>query len=81
MRQFLVLIIFGVGAIAVYEYYDLLALETQGGSRKVHTIIKLLYEIGGKWSVLGVFVVAGVAALGYAGFKLARKPRGDAQAA
>ena len=83
MRQFLVLIAVGIGAIAIgiYEYYDLLAFETRGGSRKVHTVIKLLYEIGGKWSVLGFFVAAGVAALGYAGFKLARKPRDGAQTA
>jgi len=83
MRQLLFPVLFGIAAIGIgiYEYYDLLALETQGGSRKVHTIIKLLYESAGKWGVLGFFVVAGVAALGYAGFKLARKPRGDAQTA
>lgn len=83
MRQILFPVIFGIAAIAVgiHEYYDLLALETQGGTRKVHIVIKLLYDGVGKWGVLCFFVVAGIAALGYAGFKLMRKPRGDTQAA
>jgi len=83
MRQNLVLIIFGLAAIAVgvYEFYDLAAMETQGGTRKVHTVVKLAYETGGTYGVLGLFGLVGVACLGFAGFRLARRPRGDAQTA
>ena len=83
MRQNLVLILFGLAAIAVgvYEFYDLAAMETQGGTRKVHTVIKLAYEAGGKYGVLGMFGLAGVAILGFAGFRLARRPCGTTQTA
>lgn len=83
MRQNLVLILFGLAAIVVgvYEFYDLAAMETQGGTRKVHTVIKLAYEAGGKYGVLGMFGLAGVAILGFAGFRLARRPRGTTQTA
>lgn len=77
MRQALFPLLFGIAAIAlgIYEYYDLLAFEAQGGTRRVQTIIKLLYETTGKWGVLGVFVVVGTVALGYAGVRLVRRPR------
>ena len=77
MRQLLFPLIFGIAAIAlgICEYYDLLALETQGGTRKVHTVIKLLYETAGKWGVLGFFVAVGTIALGYVGVRLVRRPR------
>jgi len=83
MRQSLVLILFGLGAIGVgvYEYYDLLALETEGGTRKVHALIKLVYEAGGRYAVLGFFGLVGAACLGAAGIKLVRRPRGEAQTA
>ena len=83
MRQNLVLILFGIAAIGlgVYEFYDLAAMETQGGSRKVHTVIKLAYDAGGKYGVLGLFGLVGAGCLAFAGFKMLRRPRGDAQAA
>lgn len=83
MRQNLVLILFGFAAIAVgvYEFYDLAAFEAQGGTRKVHTVIKLAYEAGGKYGVLGLFGVVGLGCIAFAGVRLARRPRGDAQAA
>ena len=83
MRQNLVLILFGLAAIGlgVYEFYDLAAMETQGGSRKVHTVIKLAYDAGGKYAVLGFFGVVGLGCLAFAGVKMARRPRGAAQAA
>ena len=68
-------------AVGVYEFYDLAAMETHGGTRKVHTVIKLAYEAGGKYGVLGLFGVAGVAPSASAGFRLARRPRGNAQTA
>ena len=83
MRQNLVLILLGLAAIAVgvYEFYDLMAMEAQGGSRKVHTLVKLAYEAGGKYAVLGVFGAVGLGFLGFGAFKIARRPRSTAQAA
>ena len=81
MRRLLFPILFGIAAIGIYEYYDLLALETQGGSRKVHVVVKLLYEAVGKWGVLVFFAGVGVVALGYVVGKLVCKPRGATQAA
>ena len=83
MRQNLVFILFGLAALAVgvYEFFDLVAMEAQGGSRQVHTVVKLAYEAGGKYAVLGLFGVVGLGFLGVAAFKIARRPRGDVQAA
>jgi hypothetical protein len=58
------LIVMGVG---YWFFADLAALEVKGGSMKVHSLVKLLYEMGGKYLVLGV--VSGVGAL-IAGFGL-----------
>ena len=82
MRRHLFVILFGLAAIAigVYEYYDLAAFEIQGGTRRVHTVIKLLYETLGKWGVFGFFCIVGAACLAHVGVKLVRKPR-DEQAA
>jgi len=79
MRQHLFVILFGLAAIAigVYEYYDLAAFETHGGTRRVHTVIKLLYETLGKWGVLGFFGVVGAVCLAHAGVKLARRSRNE----
>jgi hypothetical protein len=83
MRNNLLVILFGLGAIGlgIYEYYDLLALETQGGTRKVHVIIKLLYETLGKLGVLGFFGAVGAICAGVGIVKLVRGTRQDAQAA
>jgi hypothetical protein len=82
MRQNLFIILFGLGAIAlgIYEFYDLAALETQGGTRRVHSVIKLIYEAGGKYAVLGVFAGVGAIVTVFGGVKLFRKPH-DQQAA
>ena len=83
MRQHLVIVLFGLAVVAVgvYEYYDLAAMETQGGTRRVHSVIKLLYETMGKWGVLGIFGSVGAIMIAYAGIKMVRKPRNDTQAA
>jgi hypothetical protein len=82
MRQHLVIILFGLAAIGlgIYEYYDLAQMELQGGSRRVHSVIKLLYEGMGKLGVLGVFGAVGLVMVGFGAFKIARRPR-DEQAA
>lgn len=79
MRQHLFIILFGLAAIAlgVYEFYDLAAMETQGGTRRVHSVIKLLYETMGKWGVLGFFGIVGTICVAYAGAKLVKKPRNE----
>jgi hypothetical protein len=79
MRPHLVMILFGLAAIAlgVYEYYDLAQMETQGGSRRVHSVIKLVYENLGKNGVLGVFGGAGLVIVGFGLFKMARRRRDE----
>jgi hypothetical protein len=79
MRQHLVIILFGLAAIGlgVYEYYDLAQMEMQGGTRRVHTVIKLLYETLGKAGVLGVFGITGLVMVGFGAFKIARRPRNE----
>ena len=83
MKRHLVLILFGLAAIAlgVYEYYDLAAMETEGGTRRVHGVIKLLYETMGKRGVLGFFGVVGAGCLAFAGVKRTRMPRDETRAA
>lgn len=68
MGKTILLALLGVGLIGfgVYEYYDLMLLETQGGSRKVHSLIKLLYEMGGKWAVAGTLGAVGLGMVVYA---------------
>jgi len=83
MRQHLVVILIGLAAIGlgVYEYYDLAQMEMTGGTRRVHTVIKLLYESMGKLGVLGVFGIAGLVIIGFGAVRIARRPRDDQQAA
>lgn len=82
MRQNIVLVLFGIAVIGlgVYEFYDLAAMETEGGTRRVHTLIKLAYEAGGKFAVLGVLGGVGAVMALLGGVKMLRK-RGGEQAA
>ena len=56
-------ILFGLVVIGVgyWMYADLAAFEVKGGTMRVHSVVKLLYEMGGKFMVLGV--ISGVGAL------------------
>jgi DNA-directed RNA polymerase subunit M/transcription elongation factor TFIIS len=49
----------GACAYGIYEYIDLKAMEDEGGTRQVHTIIKAAYEAGGRGMVLGVLLGIG----------------------
>lgn len=49
----LILIDIIVTGLAVYFYFDLTKFEKEGGSRNVHTLVKVLYDLGGKWAVVG----------------------------
>lgn len=82
MRQNIVLVLFGLAVIGlgVYEFYDLAAMETQGGTRRVHSLIKLAYETGGKFAVLGILGGAGALMALVGGAKMLKK-RGAEQAA
>jgi len=82
MRQNIVLVLFGLAVIGlgVYEFFDLAAMEAQGGTRRVHTLIKLAYEAGGKFTVLGVLGGVGALMALVGGVKMLKKP-GGAQAA
>jgi hypothetical protein len=77
MRQNLVIVLFGLAAIAlgVYEFYDLMALEAQGGTRRVHSVIKLIYETAGKYGVLGIFAGVGAIMVVFGAVRMIRKPR------
>ncbi len=57
------LAIFGViaAALGAWFFIDLAALEAKGGTMRVHVLVKFLYEMGGKFTVLGV--LGGVGAL------------------
>lgn len=79
MRQNLFIVLFGLAAIGlgVYEFYDLAAMETQGGTRRVHSVIKLLYENMGKFGVLGFFGITGLVMVGFGAFRIARRPRDE----
>ncbi len=79
MRQNLVLVLFGLAAIGlgVYEFYDLAAMEAEGGTRRVHSLIKLVYEAGGKFAVLGVLAGVGAVVAIFGGVKMLKKPRGE----
>ena len=79
MRQHLVIILVGLAAIGlgVWEYYDLAQMEAQGGSRRVHSVIKLVYENLGKNGVLGVFGGAGLVIIGFGVVRMLRRSRGE----
>jgi hypothetical protein len=47
-----VLMLAGAG----WMYYDLTKLEAEGGTRRVRSIVKAVYELGGKWAVVGIFL-------------------------
>jgi hypothetical protein len=62
------LVLWGIALLgfAVWMYFDLSRFETVGGSRRLNVIIALLYNILGKWGVVGFFglIGAGMAAVG-----------------
>ena len=43
-----------------YEYSDLAAMEASGGTRKVNTLVHMMYSLGGKLAVLGLFLLIAV---------------------
>jgi hypothetical protein len=49
-----------MGGAAVYLYSYLTDLETKGGEDRVHWLIALLYNIGGKNLTVGLFAVLAV---------------------
>lgn len=50
-------------ALGAYLYWDLSAMERQGGERHYHSLIVSLYQIGGKWLASGFFFAVGVGAV------------------
>ena len=45
---------------AIYYYHGLTSFERDGGSYEIHALWAMLYDIGGKWAVVGFFGVSGV---------------------
>lgn len=57
---------FGLGAIAlaVFLYWYFSDFEASGGRRRIHWIIALLYNFGGKWVPCSVFGIFGFLLIG-----------------
>lgn len=39
--------------LSVFLYFYFTDFEQQGGSRRINWVLALLYDIGGKWTVIG----------------------------
>lgn len=46
-----------IAAAGFWQYAELTALEDSGGSIRVHSLVRLIYGVGGKFSVLAVFLL------------------------
>lgn len=79
MRQSIAIVLFGLAAIGlgIYEFYDLAAMEAEGGTRRVHSLVKLAYEAGGKYAVLGILAGVGAVMAVFGGVKMLKKSRGE----
>jgi len=64
--------------LAAFLYFDLTAFERDGGTRRVRWYIAILYNMLGKWGVVGLFVFTGLVLSGYAVAKL-RSRRADVE--
>jgi len=40
--------------LSIFLYFYFTDFETQGGSRRINWVVALLYDLGGKWAVIGV---------------------------
>jgi hypothetical protein len=59
--------VFFLGAAAlIHNIFE--QFEASGGSLRIHVLIALAYNLGGKWGAVMLFVIAGCA-LFWAGFK------------
>ena len=54
-----------VDALAAWEYIDLTDLEASGGTKKVHSLVALLYDVGGKWTVVGFLLALSFLFVGF----------------
>lgn len=43
--------------LGIYLYFYFTALEIEGGSRRINWVLALLYEVGGKWAVIGLVFI------------------------
>jgi hypothetical protein len=43
--------------LSVFLYFYFTDFEDQGSSRRINWVVALLYDIGGKWTVIGVVLV------------------------
>ena len=51
---------------AGYFYWDLTRFEDEGGERRLRQPIAFLYNVAGKWGVVGFFVLCGLASAFFA---------------
>jgi hypothetical protein len=63
-------VLWGLGCegLAAYLYFDLTQFETQGGTKRMNVVISLVYNMTGKWGVVGLFAAFGIFLI-YAGVK------------
>src|SRR5262245_41878471 len=57
----------GIAMLAgsVFVYFDLTKFELEGGQRRMHWLAVLLYKWLGKWGLVGLMVLIGVALTAY----------------
>jgi hypothetical protein len=68
MKNFLwALLLFGFGGFLYWYFTD---FETAGGTRRINSLLAVMYNLGGKWLVVGlmaglglIFVIAGIVSL------------------
>jgi hypothetical protein len=65
--------------MAAYEYYDLGEFERQGGRRTMNSLVKLVYDIGGRNGVVGMFALFGALAPVVIVMDVIRRRRGGAK--
>lgn len=51
-------LLFGIFCLglSVYLFYDFTQFEQEGGTRRMHSLLVGLYQLGGKWLASGFFV-------------------------
>lgn len=78
-HEWWIALLIGVGILAgsVFIYFDLTKFEEVGGERRMHWLAVLLYNWLGKWGLVGVIVLMGVAMTIYGIVQLGKRFAGD----
>ena len=60
--------------LSAYFYWDLTRFEQSGGSRRLSSMVALIYGLLGKWGVVATFSILGLLLLRLGIQKMGRKP-------